>query len=117
MAARTTPEVATTAHQRRVTKLPTRMRNSPTKPLRPGSPIDDSITSVNTPASNGIVFWSPPSSEINRVCRRSITMPTRRNKPAVDSPWLTICSTPPESPWVVRANVPSTMKPRWAIEE
>ena len=26
-------------------------------------------------------------------------------------PWLTICSTPPCRPWVVRANVPRTMKP------
>ena len=43
----------TTAHQRRVRNEPSRMRNSPTKPLRPGRPIDDSITTVNTPAKIG----------------------------------------------------------------
>ena len=29
------------------------MRNSPTKPLSPGTPIDDSITTVNTAAKIG----------------------------------------------------------------
>ena len=52
--------VPTTAHHRWVMKVPTRMRNSPTKPLSPGSPIEDSITTVNTPASRGAGFCSPP---------------------------------------------------------
>ena len=33
------------------------------------------------------------------------------------SPWLTIWSTPPVSPWLLRAKVPSTMNPIWASEE
>ena len=39
---------ATIVHQRRVRNDPTSTRNSPTNPLSPGRPIDDSITSVNT---------------------------------------------------------------------
>ena len=39
---------ATTAHQRWARNVPSSTRNSPTKPLRPGRPIDDSITSVNS---------------------------------------------------------------------
>ena len=35
----------------------------------------------------------------------------------MESPWLTICSTLPDSDWSVTANVPSTMNPRWAIDE
>ena len=71
MAARITPAVATTAHQRRVTKVPIRTRNSPTKPFRPGSPSDESITIMNTPAKIGATFWMPPISEMRRVWRRS----------------------------------------------
>ena len=36
-----------------------RMRNSPTKPLSPGTPIDDSITTMNTAAKIGATFWMP----------------------------------------------------------
>ena len=36
-----------------------RIRNSPTKPLRPGTPIDESITSVNTAAKIGATFCRP----------------------------------------------------------
>ena len=58
-AARITPAAATTAHQRRVRNEPSRMRNSPTKPLSPGRPIDDSITTVNTAARIGAAFCRP----------------------------------------------------------
>ena len=44
-------------------------------------------------------------------------MPTRRNKAPVETPWLIICITPPLIASEVKANVPSTMKPRWATEE
>ena len=48
-----------------------RMRNSPTNPLSPGRPIDESITTVNTAAKIGATFCRPLSAEISRVCRRS----------------------------------------------
>jgi hypothetical protein len=35
----------------------------------------------------------------------------------VEIPWFTIWMTLPVRPWVVSANVPSTMKPRWATDE
>ena len=47
------------------------MRNSPANPLRPGTPIELSITSVNTAARIGAAFWRPESAEISRVWRRS----------------------------------------------
>ena len=45
--------MATTAHHRWVTNVPMRTRNSPTKPLSPGRPIDESITTMKTPAKTG----------------------------------------------------------------
>ena len=39
-----------TVHQRRVSNDPIKMRNSPTNPFRPGTPTEDSMISVNTPA-------------------------------------------------------------------
>ena len=66
-----TPVAATTAHQRWAAKAPMRVRNSPTNPLSPGRPIDDNMTTMKTPAKIGAGFWSPPSSLISRVWRRS----------------------------------------------
>jgi hypothetical protein len=40
-----------------------------------------------------------------------------RNRAPVDRPWFTICTTPPVSAWLVMANVPRMMNPRWAIDE
>ena len=36
------------------------MRNSPTKPFRPGTPIEASTTTVNVAAITGARCWSPP---------------------------------------------------------
>ncbi len=47
------------------------VRNSPTNPLSPGTPIDDSITSVKAAAKIGATFCSPLSEAISRVWRRS----------------------------------------------
>ena len=48
-----------------------RIRYSPTKPLSPGTPIDDSITTMNPAAKIGATCWMPFSSAIWRVLRRS----------------------------------------------
>ena len=71
MAAITTPAVAATAHQRWATKVPMRMRNSPTKPLSPGTPIEASMARVKTPASTGAGDCRPFSEPICHVLRRS----------------------------------------------
>ena len=115
-AAKITPAVATTAHHRWAVNAPSRIRNSPTKPLSPGSPIDDSITTVNAAAKIGADFWRPPSSEICLVWRRSYIQPTNKKRAPVDRPWLIICKMPPSSPWVFSANVPKMMNPRCATE-
>ena len=47
------PVAATTVHHLAVSKDPMRMRNSPTNPLRPGTPIDESITTMNAAAKTG----------------------------------------------------------------
>ncbi len=67
----TTPAVATTAHQRWATNVPMRIRNSPTKPLRPGTPMEASMARVKTPASTGAGDWRPLSEPICQVRRRS----------------------------------------------
>ena len=50
---------------------PTRIRNSPTKPLKPGTAIEDRLISRNTAKYQGMTALSPPNSAICRVCRRS----------------------------------------------
>ena len=93
------------------------MRNSPTKPFRPGTPIEESITTVKTTAKIGATFWSPLNCAISRVWRRSLIIPTMRKRAPVDTPWLIICITLPLAALLVKANVPSTMNPRWATDE
>ncbi len=44
----------------REAKVPIRTRNSPTKPLVPGRPIDDSVTTRNVAAIAGATFATPP---------------------------------------------------------
>ncbi len=75
------------------------------------------MTTVKTAAMRGATFWSPESWAISLVWRRSYIIPTRRKSAPVDRPWLTIWSTPPDRPWLVKAKVPRTMKPRWAMDE
>jgi hypothetical protein len=48
--------------------------------------------------------------------RRSSIDAITNSIPAV-RPWLTIWYRPPTTPCVFRAKMPSTMKPRWEIEE
>ncbi len=112
-----TPVAATTAHQRWAMKAPSSARNSPTKPLRPGRPIDDNITRVNTPAKTGADFWKPPISAIWRVWSRSYIQPTSKNNAPVDRPWLIIWAMPPCRPWVLSENIPNMMNPRCATDE
>ena len=48
-----------------------RMRYSPTNPFRPGTPIDESMTTMKPAAKIGATDWMPRSSAIWRVWRRS----------------------------------------------
>ena len=70
MAATITPSTATTAHQRWVMKVPESTRNSLTKPLSPGTPMDASMTTVNTAARTGAAFCRPRISPVCQVPRR-----------------------------------------------
>ena len=65
------PVVAAAASHLLTEKVPTRMRNSPTKPFRPGRPRDDRHTMRSSAEKPGITAHSPPNSEISRVWRRS----------------------------------------------
>ena len=63
-----------TAHSFRSSwNTPTRIANSPTKPLPgiAGMPIDESIITMKKTAKTGITRHRPPNSLICRVCRRS----------------------------------------------
>ena len=111
MAAATTPKVATSAHQRWTRNVPSNTKYSLTKPLRPGRPIEASITMVKMAAITGAGPWRPVSSAIFEVPRRATNHPMSRKKAAVMIPWLSISSTAPVRAWGVNANVPSTMKP------
>src|SRR5882762_7165456 len=92
IAATTTPAVAMIAARGYVRKVPSSTRNSPTNPLVAGSPMDDSETIVSTAASIGTTFAMPPNASIRRECRRSYSMPARKNSAPVEMPWLIITS-------------------------
>jgi hypothetical protein len=47
------------------------MRNSPTKPFRNGSPIEEKVVMKKTIAKRGAMAAMPPYSAILRVWRRS----------------------------------------------
>ena len=47
------------------------IKNSPTKPFRNGSPIDESEAMTKNAENQGIGRAKPPKSEIMRVWRRS----------------------------------------------
>ena len=59
-----------------------RIRNSPTNPLSPGTPIDDSITSMNPAAKIGATCWMPLSSEILRVVPALVDHPDEEEQRA-----------------------------------
>src|SRR5206468_5140584 len=63
--------LAAAASQRLTWNAPRRIRNSPTKPLSPGSPSDESATTRKTAENAGITFHRPPKSAMSRVWRRS----------------------------------------------
>ena len=65
------PVVATAASHLSTWNAPTRIRNSPTKPLRPGRPSDERHTIRKSAEKAGITAHSPPNSEMSRVWRRS----------------------------------------------
>ena len=62
------------------------MVNSPTKPLVPGSPMEERVTIMKKAAKIGIFFDTPPKSEISRVCLLSYIIPTIKNSAPVEMP-------------------------------
>ena len=66
-------------------------------------------TTRKTAAMIGADFCRPPSSAMRSVPRRSQIIPTRKNMAPVVRPWLTISSTPPVTPWSLKAKNPRTM--------
>ena len=77
------PVVASAASARFTWNAPRRIRNSPTKPLSPGSPTDDSTVSRNT-AENRSSDYILSSEGIARATIRTIPS----DKPAVQPTWL-----------------------------
>lgn len=44
-------------------------------------------------------------------------MPTARNNPPVEMPWLIIWMMAPFMPWALKEYTPSMMKPMWLTDE
>ena len=78
-----------------------RMRNSPTKPLSPGRPIEDSITTMNTAAKMGAGFWRPRSSAISRVAAL-VDHPDEEEQGAGGDAVVDHLQDAAREPWVVR---------------
>ena len=97
--------------------VPRRTRNSPTKPLRPGSPSEARTNTPKKVVKSGHMFARPPRSAIIRRCVFSYWMPTKRKSAPVTKPWFNICSTAPTPPCRLRTNMPSVTKPMCATEE
>ena len=85
---------------------PSRIRNSPTNPFRPGRPIDASVRAGTRPPASASTVFSPPNSAISRVCRRSDSMPTIRKRPPVLMPCASIWYTAPCTPCTFIAHMP-----------
>jgi len=90
VAERMTPVAAKAAIRGFHLNAPSRIRNSPTNPLSPGSPIDESVMTRNAATRCGITFFNPPYSAMSRVWRRSDSMPTIRKSAPVLMPWAII---------------------------
>src|ERR1019366_4622254 len=70
---------------------PRKIRNSPTKPLRPGRPSDENIETPHSPAKIGAAVCTPPKSLRPRLPpERDSSTPTQQNSAAAESPWLNI---------------------------
>ena len=50
---------------------PSRIRNSPTKPLKPGTAMDERQMSRKRAENHGMTAFRPPNSSMRNVCRRS----------------------------------------------
>ena len=74
-------------------------------------------TTVSVAASSGTTLAIPPKAATKRLCRRSYSMPTRKNSAPVEMPWLIITSRAPCTLCSVRAQMPSVTKPRCATDE
>ena len=112
-----TPLAATAANRGSHRNAPSSTRNSPTNPFRLGRPIDDSVMIRNTAVRRGTTAFRPPYSAINRVWRRSDSMPTTRKSPPVLTPCAIIWYTAPCRPLALSAQMPRTTKPRWLTDE
>ncbi len=81
-----TPVAAATPKAVLERNAPKRMRNSPTNPLVPGSPMEDKVTIMKITAKTGMTLDNPPKSEIIRVCLLSYIMPTSKKREPVLTP-------------------------------
>ena len=78
--------------------------------------MDASAVITKAVANQGATRPMPPKAAIRRVCRRSYSMPSRRNRAPVLMPWEIMTTSPPWRPFTVRAKTPRTTKPMCATE-
>ncbi len=96
---------------------PIKTKNSPTNPLVPGSPTDESATRLSTAARAGATRAMPPNAAISRVCARSYSIPARKKRAPVEMPWLIMMRIAPSTLCSVSAQIPSITNPRWLTDE
>ena len=75
------------------------------------------MTTANTPAITGMRSASPAMAERSRTPVTAAIQPTIKNSAPMMMPWLTIWRTAPCWPWMLKAKMPSTMKPMWLMLE
>ena len=89
-------------------KMPRKMRNSPTKPLRPGRPSEEKRAMPIMPQKTGATLRRPPKSLMPRSPPERSSSSARNQKiAAAVRPWLNICSTTPSSAAVWLRPVPA----------
>ncbi len=110
--------MAMIAYQRRLlSKAPRRIRNSPTKPLVPGRPIDDRVTIMKMVAKIGIRLESPPKSADQPGMAALIDKTDDEEERPGGNPVVEHLQHPAATPCWLRAKMPSMTKPRWATDE
>jgi len=116
-AARMTPSAAIAVTHFIVSNRPRKLRNSPMKPDRPGSPRDAIPAASSMPLMNGIGRARPPSSSSSVVPVRSYRLPTIRNSSAEMRPCDTSWNTAPCRPISFSDAIPSSTMPIWLTDE
>ena len=100
-----------------ILKIPTKIKNSPTKPVVPGKEIAPKQKTIKKTEKIGIFIHIPPKSLISFDFNLSIKHPADKKSAADIIPWLIIWNTDPCKPSKFLEKIPNVTKPMWATDE